>query len=213
MAIKLDDQSMHLNMQVPQMNVDVQQPQMYVSMQTPQVQDQMPQVHAHMQVPQPQVQVQMPMPQVQMQMHAQPQPQVQVQMPMPQVQMQMHSPQLQPQMQVQMNMPPMPMPNVQVQVPQPMTIPQPVFGVDFVIRVSEPHMVGEPPEQRTEYYFTLSTNMAEWGMYPAHRVSKRYNEVKAFYDCMTSKFGSRFPAFPEKTFFGRSVQITLVGKC
>jgi hypothetical protein len=199
MAIKMNDQSMHMNMQTPQMHVNVQQPQMHVSMQTPQVQVQMPQV----QIQHPQVQVEMPvtpMPHVHMQMQ-QP-PQVQVQMPMPQVQMQMQMPpQPQPQMQVQMNMPPMP--QMQMQMPQQMVAPQPVFGVDFVIRVSEPHMVGEPPEQRTEYYFTLSTNMADWGIYPAHRVSKRYNEVKEFHDRMTSKFGSRFPAFPEKTFFGR----------
>lgn len=104
------------------------------------------------------------------------------------------------------------MPQMQMQMPQQMVAPQPVFGVDFVIRVSEPHMVGEPPEQRTEYYFTLSTNMADWGIYPAHRVSKRYNEVKEFHDRMTSKFGSRFPSFPEKTFFGRYVQTIVIGE-
>ncbi len=81
--------------------------------------------------------------------------------------------------------------------------PPPQFGYDFSIVVSEPRRVGVPPEERTEYYFTLTTNLREWGVHPALRISKRYNLVKRMYDRLEKKYGSKLPAFPSKNNFGR----------
>jgi hypothetical protein len=79
----------------------------------------------------------------------------------------------------------------------------PQFGYDFSIVVSEPRRVGEPPEERTEYCFTLTTNLREWGVHPALRISKRYKLVKRMYDRLEKKYGSKLPPFPAKNNFGR----------
>jgi hypothetical protein len=80
-----------------------------------------------------------------------------------------------------------------------------VFGNDWSVTVQNPHKIGVAGEdQHTVFDFVLRTNLQEYGASQFHVRSRRYSEVRRFWQMLCSQFGGHiFSAFPEKNFFGR----------